>query len=171
MSETPEQYTQRMLSYVAKKNPLTIWAATPKKLSAAIRRLSPAQLRKSPAPGKWSIAEILAHLSDTEMVIGYRLRMMLNKNGTEIQAFDQDNWARTGKYSRQAPAKSLAEFSAIRSKNLALLRSIPKEAWENYGMHQERGRESVAHTTRMIAGHDINHLLQVERIAKALRKR
>lgn len=169
MNETPEQYTQRMLSHVAKKNPLTIWASTPKKLAAAVRRLSPKKLRQSPAPGKWSITEILAHLSDTEMVIGYRLRMMLNKNGTEIQAFDQDSWARTGKYSKQAPAKSLAEFAAMRAKNLALLRSLPKEAWENYGMHQERGRESVAHLTRMIAGHDINHLLQIEHLAKGRR--
>ena len=104
------------------------------------------------------------------MVIGYRLRMMLNKNGTEIQAFNQDDWARTGKYSKQPPAKSLAEFTTMRAKNLALLRSVAKEAWENYGMHQERGRESVAHLARMIAGHDINHLLQVERIAKGSKR-
>jgi len=48
-----------------------------------------------------------------------------------------------------------------------MLKALPKNLWENYGMHQERGKETIAHLVRMFAGHDLNHLAQVEKIAKA----
>ena len=59
----------------------------------------------------------------------------------------------------------------LRTSNLALLKSLPKKLWENYGMHQERGKETVAHIVRMYAGHDVNHLQQVEKIAKESRSK
>jgi hypothetical protein len=54
----------------------------------------------------------------------------------------------------------------VRENNLDLLDSVPKNLWENYGMHQERGKETIAHIVRMLAGHDLKHLGQVEKIAK-----
>jgi hypothetical protein len=50
------------------------------------------------------------------------------------------------------------------------LEAIPKNLWDNYGMHEERGRESIAHIVRMLAGHDLNHLKQVEGIVKEKRR-
>jgi len=94
-------------------------------------------------------------------IIGWRLRSIINSNGIAIQAFDQDAWAQTSNYARQDPRKSLALFRVLRDANLALLKSIPKEKWEYYGMHQERGQESVARIFQLIAGHDLNHLGQV----------
>jgi hypothetical protein len=55
----------------------------------------------------------------------------------------------------------------LRENNLRMLKTLPKNLWENHGMHSERGKETLAHIVRMFAGHDLNHLAQVERIAKA----
>lgn len=171
MKETPKQYTQRMLGNVAGKNPLAVQAATAGKLARLTRGLSGAQLRRRPAPGKWSIGEILAHLADAEIVAGYRFRMMLNSSGGVIPAFDQNDWARNGRYDRIDPKRSLQAFTAMRVYNLALLKSLKPAMRKRYGMHAERGKESVAHYTRMMAGHDLNHLAQVERIARGFRCR
>jgi hypothetical protein len=123
-------------------------------------------LTRRPGPGKWSIAEILAHLADAELVVGYRLRLILASNGTAIQAFDQDAWAETFSYNRRDPKTSLETFRTLRQNNLRLLTSVPRRLWENYGQHSERGKETVDHVMRMMAGHDLNHLQQLEKIAK-----
>lgn len=170
MSETPEQYTQRILGHVGGKDPLAVQRDTPGKLAKLVRGLKPAQLRRPPAPGKWSIAEIAAHLAEAELVVGFRLRMMLNKPGVTIQAFDQNVWAATSNYAKQDVKQSLAMFRALREANLRLLRAQPSENLERWGMHEERGKETVAHTVRMIAGHDLNHLGQIEAIRAQFRR-
>src|SRR5262245_36342891 len=167
MQETPQQYTQRMLSYAEGKEPLRLQAEAPKKLAALIKGKNKKQLTQRPAPGKWSVAEIMAHLADAEIVLSWRLRQTLSSNGVAIQPFDQEVWATTFDYAHQDPKQSLEKYRVLRESNLALLKRIPKPLWDNYGVHQERGNESVAHVVRMIAGHDLNHLGQVERILKA----
>ena len=97
------------------------------------------------------------------------MRLILASNGTVIQAFDQDAWAETFNYSRRDPKTSLETFRALRENNLRLLSSLPPGLWKNYGQHQERGKESVDHIVRMMARHDLNHILQVEKIAKPSR--
>lgn len=169
MQETAQQYTQRMLGHSQGKDPLRLQQAAPGKLAALTKRLTKKQLTRRPSPGKWSIAEILAHLADAELVVGYRMRLILSSDGTPIQAFDQDAWAGTFNYSRRDPKTSLETFSVLRENNLRLLSSVPRRLWKNYGEHQERGRETVDHIVRMMAGHDLNHMLQVEAIAKQSR--
>ena len=75
-------------------------------------------------------------------------------------------WATTFNYGRRDPKQSLETFRVLREHNLRLLKSLPKNLWENYGIHQERGKETIAHIVRMFAGHDLNHLGQVEKIVK-----
>jgi len=166
MQETPQQYIQRIQGYIEGKEPLKVQRETPRKLAALVRKLNKKQLTRKPAPDKWSISEILAHLADAEIVGSWRLRHVLGNNGAPIQAFDQDAWASTFSYARRDAKQSLEVFRVLRENNLAMLKALPKELWENYGMHQERGKESVAHIVRMYAGHDLNHLGQIEKIAK-----
>jgi len=164
MAETPQQYTQRILGNVAGLEPLQVQGATSKKLEKFLAEISPAKLRKRPAPEKWSIAEIVAHLADVEIVIGWRVRSILGSPGTSIQAFDQESWLISGHYDQREPSESVAQFSAVRGANLRLYKSLSPEQWKHYGIHSERGQESVEHIVRMIAGHDINHLKQIEAI-------
>ena len=166
MQETPQQYIQRILGYIDGKDPLRVQRETPKKLQTQIKPLSKKQLTQRPEPGKWSIAEILAHLADAELVGGWRMRLISGSNGVPLQPFDQDVWAETFAYSRRDPAASLETFRVLRESNLAMLKALPKNLWENYGMHQERGKETLEHIVRMFAGHDLNHLAQVEKISK-----
>jgi uncharacterized damage-inducible protein DinB len=170
MQETPQEYIKRMTGKLNGQKPLAIQASTPKKLARAIGRASAAKLRKPPAPGKWSVAEILAHLADAEIVTGWRMRQILGAPGTPIQAFDQDAWATAGHYSKRDARKSLQQFRAVREANLALLKSLTPEQWKHHGMHAERGVETIEHITVMMAGHDLNHLGQVERIVAAKKK-
>ena len=167
MQETPQEYIKRMLANQEGQDPLKVEAATPKKLQRLIKGVPAAKLRKRPAPGEWSVAEILAHLADCEIVRGWRMRQILGAPGTPIQAFDQDSWAAAGHYEKRDPRKSLETFRVLREANLALLKSLTADQWKQYGMHAERGQETIEHICRMHAGHDMNHTAQVERIVAA----
>jgi hypothetical protein len=169
MPETVQEYIKRLLSYGEGKDPLRLQQAMPGKVAALIRGKTGKQLSRRPAPDKWSIAEILAHLADAEVAIAWRIRQILANNAISIQAYDQDLWARTFDYAHRDPRVSLEGFRALREANLALLKAVPRKLWDNYGVHQERGNESVSHVVRMVAGHDLNHLQQIARILKETR--
>src|SRR5579871_1546184 len=169
MQETAQEYTQRLLSYGEGKEPLRLQQAAPKKLAALIKGKNSKQLMRRPAPDKWSVAEIAAHLADAELAISWRLRQILSSNTIPIQAYDQDAWARTFNYAKRDPRESLASYRTLREANVTLLKLVPRKLWDNYGIHQERGNESVSHVVKMVAGHDLNHLQQIERILKPKR--
>lgn len=157
-------YKARILGYQAGADFLALQSEAPEKLASLIDGLSAEQLAHRPAADQWSVQEIVAHLADDELVGGYRLRMILSCSGTPIQAFDQDVWARTGRYHRIDVRSSLQLFRVLRESNLALLRSLSGEEWEMFGVHAERGVETVRDIAMYFAGHDINHFKQIETI-------
>jgi hypothetical protein len=164
MQETAEQYINRLIGYLDGKDPVKSQAATAKRLTKLIRGVSRARLTRRPAPGKWSVAEILAHLADDEIVGGFRMRLIIGAPGTPIQGFDQDRWAETGKYAKRDPKKSLELFRTIREANIAFYKSLTPAQRKFYGIHSERGEESVERLFNLLAGHDINHMKQIEAI-------
>jgi hypothetical protein len=168
--ETPQQYTQRILSHTQGQDPLKTQAATPKKLERLIKGVSPAKLRKKPAPEKWSVAEIIAHLADSEIVIGWRMRAILGAPGSDIQAYDQNAWNASLHYDKRDPRKDLVQHRVNREANLALLKTLTPDQWKQFGMHSERGQESIEHIVKMIAGHDLNHIKQIEGIIAPKKK-
>jgi hypothetical protein len=164
MNETPQQYIVRIISQVENKQPLAVQAATPKKIERLIKGVPNSKLRKRPAPDKWSVSEIVAHLADTEVVVGFRMKLILGAPGTPIPAFDQDSWVISGHYEKRDPRKSVEQFRVLREVHLALFKSLTPEQWKHHGIHAERGRETIEHIVRLMAGHDLNHLQQIERI-------
>lgn len=70
------------------------------------------------------------------------MRLVVCQNGSLIQATDQDMWAQTLDYHRQDPKVSLEAFRVLRANNLRMLKALPKNLWENYGMHSEAGKPS-----------------------------
>jgi hypothetical protein len=171
MKETPQEYTKRILGLLEGKKPIEVLAATPRQLTALLKGATRQRLGKRPAPGTWAVTEVLAHMADTEIVQGFRLRLILGSNGTPIQGFDQDVWAQYADYAKQDPAVSLEGFRVVRERTVRLLKAIPRSLWDNYGVHTERGKETVARVTEMMAGHDINHLAQIRRMLKAAPKK
>ena len=143
-SETVNEYKGRILRYQAGDDALVLQAKAPDVLAALVEGLSAEHLGQRPAPGKWCIREIVAHLADDELVGAYRIRLILSAPGTAIQAFDQDVWARTGRYSTRDIIDSLALYRTLRFANLKLLQSLSAQEWDIFGVHAERGIESIA---------------------------
>jgi hypothetical protein len=164
MNEAPQEYIHRILGYAQGKKPLKVQAATANTLARLVRDVSPSKLQKRPAPDKWSVVEILAHLADTEIVCGWRIRAILGAPGTTIQGFDQDAWVIAGHYASRDARECITQFRAMRKANLALLSSLSPEQWIHHGIHSERGKETVKHIVDMFAGHDLNHIQQIEKI-------
>jgi uncharacterized damage-inducible protein DinB len=167
MQETVEQYKRRIIGYLGDQDPMRVQAATIGKIERLVKNVPSAKLQKRPAPGKWSVAEILAHLADCEMIAGYRMRSILGAPGTPIDAFDQDKWAESQNYAKSDLRMSLRVWRALREANLALLKSLRKEQRTQFGVHAERGEESIERILQWMAGHDINHLRQIEAILKS----
>jgi hypothetical protein len=169
MQETAQAYTRRLLGYGHGKDPLRLQAAAPKKLASLLEGRTRTQLMRRPAPDAWSVAEIAAHMADAELAISWRIRQILTSDAIPVQAYDQAQWARTFDYAHRDPRQSLASFTGLRAANLALLKAVPRKLWANYGVHQERGKESVSQVVRLVAGHDLNHLRQIEKILRKSR--
>jgi tRNA-binding protein len=166
-TETFEQYSARLLSLSAGKDGLTILATTAPRIGTLIARCTSDDLRWTTSPNRWSIAQIVAHLADAEIVGAYRIRMILAAPGTPLQAFDQNEWARTQHYENRDARASLALFARVRAAQLQLLRGLTDEELDRFGMHAERGKESIRHLVALYAGHDVNHLAQIERLLVA----
>lgn len=165
------QGTAGYLDQVRKQGALRVQAATPARLRRAMAGVSRADLARRPAPGKWSIKEIICHLADVEVVNGWRYRMILAQSGSPLTAFDQERWADEMAYRRQNPALALEAFTALRRRHVALMRATPRSAWTRFGVHEERGRLSFHDLVDWIAAHDLNHLAQVARLRRLLATR
>lgn len=169
MQETAEQYKARILGYLQGKKPMTILTSTPRVIERLVNNVPARTLKIRPESDKWSATEILVHLADSELVFAFRMRLVLGSTGVAIQSFDQDDWAIYSKYRQSEPCKSLRRFKVLREANVELLKTIPNEMWEHYGVHSERGNESIVRMTEMFAGHDLNHLTQLRAHVKRSR--
>ena len=151
-----------MLGLLGNKPFLSILEATPTKLQQHFERLGPQGLKKSYAPGKWTAGQIFCHLADAELATGFRSRQMVVEPNHRIQAYDQDLWARN--YARQDPVAAVKAFAASRAWNLSFWRTLAPEDLARLAFHPERGDESVETILKLLAGHDLNHLAQLEQI-------
>lgn len=136
---------------------------TPAKLAAIFKQLGPAGVERSLAPGKWNAREIFSHLADCEITFAYRLRQTLAEENHVIQPFDQGKWAVT--YGAYDAPSALAVFSSVRRWNVALIKSAKPEEYAKSVTHPERGTMTFQTIVETMAGHDLNHLQQLERIA------
>ena len=142
----------------------TILASTQHAIANHLQAIGPEKSTKSPAPGKWSPAEIVSHLADCEIAFGFRLRQTLAEDNHVIQPFDQEKWAVT--YSGIPAAQALATFGALRNWNLALIRKTLPTSADKPVSHPERGAMTFKTIVETMAGHDLNHLRQLKRIAE-----
>lgn len=140
-----------------------ILAATPATLASLAENIGPARIAISPAPGKWSAAEILCHLADCEIAFAFRLRQTLAEEHHVLQPFDQDRWA--APYSGISAEQALSTFAALRAWNLILIQNTPPEALTKPVTHPERGAMTFTTIVETMAGHDRNHLAQLQKLA------
>ena len=167
-TEHATAYTAAVLDLLGPADPLRVLHDTPSALTRSIEELEATQLSQPEAPGKWSITEVLQHLADSELVWGYRLRMVLAHDRPAITGYDQDLWATRLHYADADPQQAIHDFNVLRQGNLRLLARASDRDLTRVGVHAERGEESVAHLIRLYAGHDILHLKQIARIRLAV---
>ena len=165
-AETAEEYRKRLASYVEGRDPIQMQRDATAILSDLIDGVATAQLKRRPAPGKWSIVEILAHLADDEIATSWRYRQMIEHNGEKLLGFDQDEWARLGAYGSWEADDALELFRRLSEANLRMLAGLSAEEWDGSGHHSERGRMTVRELARHMAAHDINHIEQIRRIVQ-----
>ena len=150
--------------YLDDQDPLKVLPVTARKIEAILEELGAERVEQPPAPGKWCAREIVCHLADCELTFGFRLRQTLGEEHHIIQPFDQERWA--DRYAGYDVRDALATFHAVRIWNLALIRSLPPEIHAKPVIHPERGSMTFSTIVETMGGHDINHLRQLEGIAK-----
>jgi uncharacterized damage-inducible protein DinB len=167
-----------MLRFRMEKNPYAhclgnrdaraVYASTPGLIHQAVCALTPEQIEAPISAGKWSPRQIVAHMADCEIVFSYRLRQVLAATVSEpalLQPFDQDIWAEH--YSQYDLPGALELLRALRAWNVKLLGALSEADLERSGHHPERGEQTFGDIVAMVAGHDLNHLVQLQQLAVA----
>jgi hypothetical protein len=151
-------------AFLAGRDPFELVAATPDRLNALFNDLGAEGLERSLALGKWNARAILCHLADTEIAFAFRLRQALAEPHHVVQPFDQDAWSTP--YSALAAIDALETFSTVRRWNVALLATVEPDTLSKPVSHPERGTMTYRTLIETMAGHDQNHLQQLEALAK-----
>jgi hypothetical protein len=167
-AETAREYVAALFELLGDRDVMETLAATPAALRAAIASVGPELARVPEREGKWSVQQVLRHLADSEMVFAYRVRLIVAADRPGIPGYDQDEWADRLGYHEGTPAEALDDFESMRRMNLRWLRGRSPEEMARVGIHSERGEESVFHVAKLMAGHDLLHLRQIERIKAAV---
>jgi hypothetical protein len=169
-SSTPAEiaaYVSAVLGLVEGRDPIDVLRATPGLFRAAAEQLGPSAVRVPEAQGKWSVNEVLQHMADSEVVFGWRIRMVLAQDRPPITGYDQDRWAARLRYAEGDPEEAIERFAVLRRANVRLLERASADDLKRVGVHAERGEETLAHIIRLYAGHDLLHVRQIERIRQA----
>ncbi|MGH9382097.1 MAG: DinB family protein [Thermoanaerobaculia bacterium] len=162
-------YIDAILGMLGDRDPWRVLEETPDEVARRVEDLDEATLRRPEAPGKWSLIQVVQHLADSEIVWGWRLRMVIAQDRPAITGFDQDLWAERLGYDQTSLADALQQLRLLRRLNLRIVRAVPEpERHLRVGIHAERGEETLAHMIRLEAGHDLAHLRQLDRIRQAV---
>ena len=151
-------------AHLAGQDPVRVLSATVPRIRELSELIGTTRIDQPIAPGKWSPRQILIHLTDCELAFGFRYRQTLALENHAVQPFDQDAWAKT--YGAYDAHQALETFAALRNWNLALFGSLTPEQFAKTLTHPERGQETMRTLIEISAGHDINHLKQLEAFAE-----
>ena len=160
-------YVAALLELLGDSDPVAILEKTPADLQRFLDTVPAEIITRPEAPGKWSIREVVQHLADSELVGGFRLRMVLAHDRPRLTGYDQDLWASRLAYTDVDVRDAFEQFAALRRGNVRLWRGLTPADLARVGVHGERGEESLEHMRRLYAGHDLLHLKQLERIRAA----
>src|SRR5262249_39593496 len=152
-------------SFLGGQNPIQVLSTTPSRLETIAASLGESRLNHKARPDKWSGREILVHLADTELAFAFRYRQTLGEENHVVQPFDQEKWASS--YAAYTAQQALRTYAALRDWNLLLIRTLSPEQMSRPLRHPERGNMTFRTLVETAAGHDINHLCQLEALAAA----
>jgi hypothetical protein len=157
-------YVRALLDLLGTRDPLQVMGELLPWLDSRISGRPEAELRRPEAPGKWSVVHVIQHLADSDLVAGYRIRMMVAEDHPPIPGYDQDRWASEFEYDRVPLQAALEQLGTLRTANLRLWSRLSLSQLERVGIHSERGPESAGHLLRLMGAHDLVHRRQIDRI-------
>ncbi|UFJ43179.1 DinB family protein [Brevibacillus humidisoli] len=134
------------------------------RLEKLLRQLPESAWQLSIAPGKWTVAEIVGHLYDTEEVWGGRIEKVCHEEKPDLPGYDPESYVRQRgykQYNLSEMTELLQAYRQHREKTLALLQG---DVWRRVGVHLEEGEMSVQVLTEILALHEQHHLQQIEQI-------
>jgi hypothetical protein len=137
---------------------VALLASQPAAFRALLQNAPPSAASFTYAPGKWTLAESLVHVNDTERVFSYRLVRIARGDRTALAGFEQDDWVPTSRASRRTLDDIVSELEAVRASTLALVRSLDEEALAQVGTASEKTVSARA-LVWMLAGHMAHHLV------------
>jgi len=170
-SASAQTYRDKLSALIGDRKPLHVLAQTATALAGIVAQHSASLLRARPFEGKWTPNEIIGHLTDSEWVYGYRLRLIFSEDNPAILGTQQDSWVAALRHNEREPFDLVENFRVLRDLNLAVWKRIPSSDLDRTGQHNERGPESLGAMLRLLAGHDLSHLDQIARYIQALRTR
>ena len=139
------------------------YAEGPARLRAALSKVPADALQWRPAPGKWSVHEVILHCADSETNAHMRIRYLLAETDPLIVGYDQDRWAGALDYHSLPLEPALATIEAVRNNTIPLLRRLTEAAWRRTGRHTESGPYGVEQWLKIYADHLEVHARQIER--------
>ena len=162
-------YQERLLSLLGQDDPAEVAQATPSAVQSLVTEAG-SDLQRRPAPGEWSVLELVGHLVDAEIVVSGRYRWTISQDEPPLLGYDQDLWVAGLRHNEARPEELLAVFSALRAANLRLWHRSTAEDRDRVAIHAERGPESYGLMFRMLAGHDRFHLDQMRETLRTVRQ-
>ena len=160
-------YVRALLDLLGPRNPLEVLGELLPWLDHRLLGVVDATLRRPEKPGKWSVIDVIQHLADSDLVAGFRIRMVLSEDRPVLQGYDQDRWASEFRYREVSLSQALDQLRGLRMANLHLWKHLTPVQLERVGLHSERGSESAGHIIRLMAAHDLVHRRQIDRIFAA----
>jgi hypothetical protein len=146
-----------------RENLIVRYAAGPAEVAAVLDGITSAELDARPAPGEWSVREVIHHLADSEMEGALRLRRLLAEHRPALAGYDQEAFARRLWYDNRPITAALAAITAARETTVEILRRLTPEDWQREGTHSEFGRFTVEDWLRLYAAHAHEHAAQIRR--------
>ena len=167
----PAAYVASRLALVGDRDPVPLLAAAPDRIADAVTPLSDNAARRPEAPGAWSALQVVRHLADSEIVYGYRLRVLVaaaEGRIPDIPGYDQEAWAERLHTHRGTLDEAVEDYAAGRRMTVRFLHTLTEADWAREGHHSERGHESVRQIVTLLAAHDMGHERQIVRIRETL---
>jgi hypothetical protein len=161
-------YVRALLELLGPRDPLQVMGELLPWLTKRIAGVPEDALRQPELAGKWSVIEVVQHLADSDLVAGYRIRMVLSQDRPALQGYDQDRWASEFHYRDVSMGQAVDQLRGLRNANLHLWRGLSPAQLERVGLHSERGPESAGFLLRLMGAHDLVHRRQIDRILAAV---
>ncbi len=134
------------------------YAAGGPQLAAAIQGLSPNDFTATPIPNTWSIAQIVLHLMDSDLICSDRMKRIIAEEKPSLIGFDETAFAKNLFYEKLNPFIAADVFQKNRELTAIILRNLPATAFDRVGMHNERGPITLRDLIASTAKHSEHHL-------------